>query len=65
MMLPLTSPETCSSQIAPPAADDLAIGDAEIATRQAMDQPAPSGQGDAAAVERDAVKRQAVGAFAR
>ena len=31
-MLPLTSPETCSNQMPlPPLADDLAIGDADVA----------------------------------
>jgi hypothetical protein len=47
------------------AARDLAIDDADVATTEAMDQAAPGRQCNTAAVERDAVKTDAAGAFAR
>ena len=45
------------------AAGDLAIVDAHVAAGEAMDQAAAIGQGNVAAVERDAGEAQAVGAF--
>ena len=65
MMLPLTSPETFSNQMAaPPLPDDLAIGDADVASAQAMHQAAPRRQRNAAAIQRDAGEADAAGAFA-
>ena len=46
------------------AAGDLAIGDADVAAAEAMHQAAPRRQRNAAAVERDAGKADAAGAFA-
>ena len=65
MMLPLTSPETFSNQMPlPPLPDDFAIGDADIASAEAMHEAAPRRQRNAAAVERDVGKADAAGAFA-
>ena len=47
------------------AADDLAIGDADVAAAEAMHQAAPRRQRNAAAVERDVGEADAAGAFAR
>ena len=65
MMLPLMSPETLLEPDAVAAAAcDLAIGDADVASAEAMHEAAPCRQRDAAAIERDAGKADAAGAFA-
>ena len=46
------------------AAGDFAIGDADVAPAEEMDQPAPRRQRNAAAVEGEAGQADAVGAFA-
>ena len=47
------------------AGRDLAIGDADVASAEAMHQAAPRRQRNAAAVERDTGQADAVGAFAQ
>ena len=64
-MLPLMSPETCSNQMPLPPLADLAIGDADVASAEAVHEAAPLRQRNVAAIERDAGEADTAGAFAQ
>ena len=65
MMLPLIAPDDVFQPDAvAAAAGDLAIGDPDIASVQAVHQPAPGRQRNAGAVEHEAAEADAAAAFA-